>query len=75
MMYAHDQHSLLLIFQAMDAAGKDGAIRHVMSGVNARGVEVSAFKKPSSLELEHDFLWRTNLALPPRGTVGHRGDL
>ena len=70
MMYAHDKHSLLLVFQAMDAAGKDGTIRHVMSGVNAHGVEVSAFKRPSDLELEHDYLWRTNLALPPRGTVG-----
>jgi len=70
MMYAHDKHSLLLIFQAMDAAGKDGTIRHVMSGVNAHGVEVNAFKKPSDLELEHDFLWRTTLALPPRGNVG-----
>ena len=70
MMYAHDKHSLLLVFQAMDAAGKDGTIRHVMSGVNSHGVEVSAFKRPSDLELEHDYLWRTNLALPPRGTVG-----
>lgn len=70
MMYAHDKHRVLLIFQAMDAAGKDGTIRHVMSGVNPHGVEVSAFKKPSSLELEHDFLWRTTKALPPRGTIG-----
>ncbi len=70
MMYAHDRHSLLLIFQAMDAAGKDGTIRHVMSGVNPHGVEVHAFKKPSSLELDHDFLWRTTKRLPPRGTIG-----
>ncbi len=70
MMYAHDRYSLLLVFQAMDAAGKDGTIRHVMSGVNAHGIEVHSFKQPSSLELDHDFLWRTTLALPPRGKIG-----
>ena len=69
-MYAHDRYSLLLVFQAMDAAGKDGTIRHVMSGINAHGVEVHSFKQPSTLEIHHDFLWRTTLALPPRGKVG-----
>lgn len=70
MMYAHDRYSLLLVFQAMDAAGKDGTIRHVMSGVNPHGVEVHAFKQPSAIELDHDYLWRTTLALPPRGKIG-----
>lgn len=70
MMYAHNRYSLLLIFQAMDAAGKDGTIRHVMSGINPHGVEVSAFKKPSSEELEHDYLWRTTKRLPERGKIG-----
>lgn len=70
MMYAHDKYSLLLIFQAMDAAGKDGTIRHVLSGVNPHGVYVSAFKRPSSTELDHDFMWRTTKQLPARGKIG-----
>jgi PPK2 family polyphosphate:nucleotide phosphotransferase len=70
MMYAHDRHSVLLIFQAMDAAGKDGTITHIMSGVDAHGVTVSAFKRPSDEELEHDFLWRTTKQLPERGRIG-----
>ena len=69
-LYAQDNWSLLLIFQAMDAAGKDGAIKHVMSGVNPQGCEVSSFKVPSSEELQHDFLWRTTLRLPERGHIG-----
>jgi PPK2 family polyphosphate:nucleotide phosphotransferase len=69
-LYAQDRWSILLIFQAMDAAGKDGTIKHVMSGVNPQGCEVSAFKGPSSEELDHDFLWRTNRALPRRGHIG-----
>lgn len=69
-LYAHNQDSLLLIFQAMDAAGKDGAIRHVMSGVNPQGCQVSSFKHPSGVELEHDFLWRTTRELPERGMIG-----
>lgn len=69
-LYAHDRYSLLLIFQAMDAAGKDGAIRHVMSGVNPQGCQVFSFKHPSPQELDHDFLWRTHLALPERGRIG-----
>jgi PPK2 family polyphosphate:nucleotide phosphotransferase len=68
--YAANRYALLLIFQAMDAAGKDGAIRHVMSGVNPQGCEVSSFKAPSADELEHDFLWRSTRALPPRGHIG-----
>ncbi len=70
MMYAHDRYSMLLIFQAMDAAGKDGTIRAIMSGVNAHGIVVNAFKQPSELELDHDFLWRTTLRLPQRGRIG-----
>ncbi|WP_425399553.1 polyphosphate kinase 2 family protein [Aeoliella sp.] len=70
MMYAHDRYSLLLVFQAMDAAGKDGTIRHIMSGVNVHGISVHAFKQPSAEELDHDFLWRTNKALPQRGRIG-----
>jgi PPK2 family polyphosphate:nucleotide phosphotransferase len=70
MFYAHNRFALLLIFQAMDAAGKDGAIRHVMSGVNPQGCQVFSFKHPSPQELEHDFLWRTHLALPERGRIG-----
>lgn len=70
MMYAHDKYSLLLIFQAMDAAGKDGTIRHVLSGVNPHGVFVNAFKRPSENELDHDFMWRTTTKLPPRGKIG-----
>jgi len=68
--YASNRHALLLIFQAMDAAGKDGAIRHVMSGVNPQGCQVFSFKQPSSEELEHDFLWRTTRRLPERGRIG-----
>ncbi len=69
-LYAHDRYSLLVIFQAMDAAGKDGAIRHVMSGVNPQGCQVFSFKHPSATELDHDFMWRTHLALPERGRIG-----
>jgi PPK2 family polyphosphate:nucleotide phosphotransferase len=68
--YASDKHALLVIFQAMDAAGKDGAIRHVMSGVNPQGCQVFSFKHPSANELEHDFLWRTTCDLPERGRIG-----
>ncbi len=68
--YASNRYALLLIFQGMDAAGKDGAIRHVMSGVNPEGCQVSSFKQPSAEELEHDFLWRTTLRLPERGQIG-----
>jgi len=68
--YASNQYALLLIFQGMDAAGKDGAIRHVMSGVNPEGCEVFSFKQPSAEELEHDFLWRTTCRLPERGRIG-----
>lgn len=68
--YASNRHSLLLIFQAMDAAGKDGAIRHVMSGVNPQGCQVFSFKQPSAEELEQDFLWRTTRRLPERGRIG-----
>ena len=68
--YASNHHAILLIFQAMDAAGKDGAIRHVMSGINPQGCQVFSFKHPSVAELEHDFLWRTNKCLPERGRIG-----
>jgi PPK2 family polyphosphate:nucleotide phosphotransferase len=68
--YASDRYSLLLIFQAMDAAGKDGAIRRVMSGVNPQGCQVFSFKHPSATELDHDFLWRTSQCLPERGRIG-----
>ena len=68
--YAQDTWALLLIFQAMDAAGKDGAIKHVMSGVNPQGCEVHSFKAPSTNELQHDFLWRTTRVLPERGHIG-----
>jgi PPK2 family polyphosphate:nucleotide phosphotransferase len=68
--YATNSHAILLIFQAMDAAGKDGAIRHVMSGVNPQGCQVFSFKHPSATELEHDFLWRTTRNLPERGHIG-----
>lgn len=70
MNYASNRHAILLIFQAMDAAGKDGAIRHVMSGVNPQGCQVFSFKQPSTEELEHDFLWRTTCRLPERGRIG-----
>jgi PPK2 family polyphosphate:nucleotide phosphotransferase len=69
-LYAQDRWSLLLIFQAMDAAGKDGTISHVMSGINPQGCQVTSFKSPSTLELHHDFLWRANAALPERGRIG-----
>ncbi|MBB4197615.1 phosphate--nucleotide phosphotransferase [Rhodoblastus sphagnicola] len=69
-LYATDRHALLLIFQAMDAAGKDGMIRHVMSGVNPQGCEVTSFKHPGGAELGHDFLWRAYRALPERGRIG-----
>ena len=69
-LYAQDRWSILLIFQAMDAAGKDGTIKHVMSGVNPQGCDVHAFKAPSSEELDHDFLWRANRRLPRRGHIG-----
>src|SRR5271170_5985120 len=68
--YASNRYALLLIFQGMDAAGKDGAIRHVMSGVNPQGCEVFSFKQPTAGELEHDFLWRTSRHLPERGRIG-----
>ena len=68
--YASNRYAVLLIFQAMDAAGKDGAIRHVMSGVNPQGCQVFSFKHPSATELEHDFLWRTTQSLPERGRIG-----
>jgi len=68
--YASDRYALLLIFQAMDTAGKDGAIRHVMSGVNPQGCQVFSFKHPSPTELQHDFLWRTSRDLPERGRIG-----
>jgi PPK2 family polyphosphate:nucleotide phosphotransferase len=70
LLYASDSYSILLIFQAMDAAGKDGVIAHVMSGVNPQGCQVSSFKHPSAEELQHDFLWRTTRALPARGRIG-----
>jgi PPK2 family polyphosphate:nucleotide phosphotransferase len=70
LLYAHDRYALLLIFQAMDAAGKDGAIKHVMSGVNPQGCQVFSFKHPSGEELDHDFLWRTTRCLPERGRIG-----
>lgn len=70
LLYASNRHALLLIFQAMDAAGKDGAIRHVMSGVNPQGCQVFSFKHPSAAELQHDFLWRTTRDLPERGRIG-----
>ncbi|HEX4873206.1 MAG TPA: PPK2 family polyphosphate kinase [Nevskiaceae bacterium] len=69
-LYAHDNHSLLLVFQAMDAAGKDSTIRAVLSGVDPSGCQVHAFKRPSELELDHDFLWRTAQQLPRRGHIG-----
>ncbi|MEX2490566.1 MAG: ADP-polyphosphate phosphotransferase [Nitrospirales bacterium] len=68
--YAYNRYSLLLIFQAMDAAGKDGAIRHIMSGVNPQGCQVFSFAHPSAEELDHDFLWRTTRVLPERGRIG-----
>jgi PPK2 family polyphosphate:nucleotide phosphotransferase len=70
LLYADNRYAVLIIFQALDAAGKDGAIRHVMSGVNPQGCQVFSFKHPSSRELEHDFLWRTTRCLPERGKIG-----
>ncbi len=70
LLYASSRYALLLIFQAMDAAGKDGAIAHVMSGVNPQGCQVFSFKHPSAAELQHDFLWRTTRNLPERGRIG-----
>jgi PPK2 family polyphosphate:nucleotide phosphotransferase len=70
LLYAHNRHALLLVFQAMDAAGKDSIIKHVMSGVNPQGCQVYSFKHPSAEELDHDFLWRTTQALPERGRIG-----
>jgi PPK2 family polyphosphate:nucleotide phosphotransferase len=70
LLYASNRYAVLLIFQAMDAAGKDGAIRHVMSGVNPQGCQVFSFKHPSATELQHDFLWRTTRDLPERGRIG-----
>jgi PPK2 family polyphosphate:nucleotide phosphotransferase len=70
LLYAHDNHALLLIFQAMDAAGKDSTIRAVLSGVDPAGCDVHAFKRPSASELDHDFLWRTSRCLPQRGRIG-----
>jgi PPK2 family polyphosphate:nucleotide phosphotransferase len=70
LLYASNRYALLVIFQAMDAAGKDGAIRHVMSGINPQGCQVHSFKHPSAEELDHDFLWRTTVRLPERGQIG-----
>src|SRR3954463_10966314 len=70
LQYASDRYSLLVIFQAMDAAGKDGAIKHVMSGINPQGCQVFSFKHPSAIDLDHDFLWRTTRSLPERGRIG-----
>src|SRR6185312_3457372 len=69
LLYASDRYAILLIFQAMDAAGKDGVIKHVMSGVNPQGCQVFSFKHPSADELQHDFLWRTTRDLPERGRI------
>jgi len=70
LLYAAPRYAVLLVFQGMDGAGKDGAIRHVMSGINPQGCEVSSFKQPTPVELAHDFLWRTTLRLPERGRIG-----
>ena len=69
-LYAQDTYAMLLIFQAMDAAGKDGVVKHIMSGVNPQGCQVYSFKTPSQEELDHDFLWRSMKALPERGRIG-----
>ncbi|KAA0991089.1 polyphosphate kinase 2 family protein [Dyadobacter aurulentus] len=69
LMYAHNRYGLLVIFQAMDAAGKDGTIKHVLAGVNPVGIKIHSFKRPTETELSHDFLWRTNQVLPQRGTI------
>ncbi|MGA2540562.1 MAG: ADP-polyphosphate phosphotransferase [Verrucomicrobiota bacterium] len=70
LLYADGRYALLLVFQAMDAAGKDGAVKHVLSGLNPQGCEVFSFKKPSAQDLAHDFLWRTTVCLPERGRIG-----
>ena len=70
MLYAYSRHSILIIFQAMDAAGKDGTIKHVMSGINPQGCQVFSFKSPSAEELSHDYLWRTTKRMPERGRIG-----
>ena len=70
LFYASNRYAVLLIFQAMDAAGKDGVIKHVMSGINPQGCQVYSFKHPSAMELQHDFLWRTTRDLPERGRIG-----
>src|SRR6478672_5284168 len=70
LFYAENRWSLLLVFQGMDAAGKDSAIKHVMSGLNPQGTQVFTFKRPSDEDLDHDFLWRTTKALPERGRIG-----
>ena len=70
LLYASNKYAVLVIFQAMDAAGKDGAIKHVMSGINPQGCQVFSFKHPSAIELQHDFLWRTTRDLPERGRIG-----
>ncbi len=70
LLYASNRYAVLLIFQAMDAAGKDGVIKHVMSGINPQGCQVFSFKHPSATELQHDFLWRTTRDLPERGRIG-----
>ena len=69
-LYAQNVHSILIVFQAMDAAGKDSTIKHVMSGINPQGCQVTAFNLPSTEEMDHDYLWRTQLALPERGRIG-----
>ena len=69
-LYAEGKRSLLVVFQAMDAGGKDGAIRHIFSGVNPQGCHVTSFKSPSTLERAHDFLWRVHAQCPPRGMIG-----
>ncbi len=70
LLWASDRHSLLVVLQGMDASGKDGLVKHVMSGLNPQGCQVTSFKQPSEEELEHDFLWRYAKALPPRGRIG-----
>ena len=69
-LYANGRYAMLLVFQALDAAGKDSTIRHVFTGVNPTGVRVTSFRRPTPIELDHDFLWRTSVALPPRGHIG-----
>jgi len=70
LLYAEHKRSLLIVLQGMDAAGKDGTIKHVMSGVNPQGCSVTSFKQPSTLDLDHDFLWRIHAAVPPKGAIG-----